>query len=131
MANQQDVSFAVVTNWAPAALGASFTALPSSSPWVLTNNDGDSVHQLEWEVQEAGTTLVSINAPCGGAHILTRAVGGLGLNTQFRPAGNARVSCLIKAGSGDGAGLVFGYLDPRNFFYFATSANLLSSPTQW
>ena len=75
--------------------------MPSSSPWVLTNNDGDSVHQLEWEVQEAGTTLVSINAPCGGAHNLSRAVGGLGLNTQFRPAGNARVSCLIKAGSGD------------------------------
>jgi hypothetical protein len=130
VSRQQVSSFAFVVSWAHAPLGAAFQPLPTGSPWVLTNDNGDGVSSLEWEVQEAGTTLVSTNAPCGAAN-LSHVIGGVGLNTKFRPAGNARVSCLIKACSGDGAGLTFGFLDARNFFYFAKRADSTAANGQW
>lgn len=123
-------SFAFVVSGTQASLGAAFATLSPTSPWVLTNDKGDGVGELEWEVREAGTTLVSSNAPCGAVN-LSHAIGGVGLHTKWRPAGNARVACLIKAASGDGAGLLFGFLDARNFFYFAQRAASTAAPAQW
>ena len=93
--------------------------LPSpTSPWSFVGDTGAVAGNNTWRVHADGDAILSLDAPAtvSSNAALSGLLGRVGISTDAANTGALRVGCQVKA-ERSGAGVVFGFLDLRNFFF--------------